>query len=147
MDGPAFIIDAEKGLRALIDQLQRAGYRIVGPTLRDNAIVYDQIDGPEDLPAGWTDSQDGGHYRIEKRDDDAVFGYAVGPHPFKQFLHVPDQELWQVDREDGTLAITPVMPDAPRYAFIGIRSCEIHAIHIQDRVIDMLSGEQLPRIC
>ena len=50
------------GLQALIETLARRGYRVVGPTLRDQAIVFDDIQGVGDLPAGWTDIQDGGAY-------------------------------------------------------------------------------------
>ena len=39
-----------------------------------------ELQGSDDLPAGWTDEQDGGTYRLRRRDDDALFGYAVGPH-------------------------------------------------------------------
>ena len=52
------------GLDALIAALARAGYRVLGPTRRDAAIVYDDIAGIADLPAGWTDEQDGGHFRL-----------------------------------------------------------------------------------
>ena len=62
----------------------RRGYTIVGPTVRDRAIVYDEIRGSGDLPIGWTDEQDGGHYRLRRRDDEALFGYDVGPHSWKQ---------------------------------------------------------------
>ena len=87
------IITAE-GLQALLDTLQRRGYRVVGPTVRDQAIVYDDIASVADLPAGWTDEQDGGRYRLARRDDDALFGYAVGPHSWKKFLHPPVLRLW-----------------------------------------------------
>ena len=63
--------------------------RCIGPTVRDDAIVYDEIEAIDDLPRGWTDEQDGGHYRLKRRDDDALFGYAVGPHSWKRFLHPP----------------------------------------------------------
>ena len=31
---------------------------------RDGAIVYDELRSAADLPVGWTDEQDGGHYRL-----------------------------------------------------------------------------------
>jgi sulfhydrogenase subunit beta (sulfur reductase) len=52
------------GLDALIGQLSGDGYRVVGPTVRDGAVVYDEIASVADLPAGWTDEQDGGTYRL-----------------------------------------------------------------------------------
>ena len=46
------------GLQALIGALAARGYKVLGPTVRDDAIVYDEIAGVADLPAGWTDRQD-----------------------------------------------------------------------------------------
>ena len=66
--------------------LAARGFRVVGPTVRDGAIVYDDLDSAADLPIGWTDVQEAGRYRLERRDDEARFGYAVGPHSWKQFL-------------------------------------------------------------
>jgi len=129
------IVDARAGLTDLFDTLQKRGYQLIGPTLRDQVIVYDVLQRIDDLPAGWTDEQDGGKYRVKKRNDSAWFGYNLGPHTFKQFLHVPQQPVWRVDRVDGKLAFVPVTTEPPKYAFIGIRSCEIHAIGIQDRVL------------
>jgi sulfhydrogenase subunit beta (sulfur reductase) len=129
------IIDAGTGLKLLFASLRGHGFTLVGPTIRDQAIVYGELDGVDDLPAGWTDEQEGGHYRLRRRDDNAYFGYAVGPHSYKQFLHVPYQQLWRADRKEGALRITPAETSPPKYAFIGVRSCEIHAMEIQDRVL------------
>jgi ferredoxin len=122
------------GLDALIAALARAGYRVLGPTRRDEAIVYDDIAGIADLPAGWTDEQDGGHYRLKRRADDALFGYAVGPHSWKQFLHPPRRRLWRAERSGDAIVVHPEPEPETRFAFIGVRACEIAAIAVQDRV-------------
>jgi sulfhydrogenase subunit beta (sulfur reductase) len=122
-------------LQALLDHLKERGYRVLGPTLRDQAIVYDDIDGVGDLPEGWTDSQDGGRYRLEKRDDAALFGYTVGPQSWKRFLHRPAIRLWSAKREGEDVNVTAEPDPGTPYAFIGVRSCELHAIAIQDRVL------------
>ncbi|MBL29406.1 MAG: sulfite reductase subunit A [Rhodospirillaceae bacterium] len=124
------------GLDALIRLLGARGYRVVGPALRDQAIVYDDIDSTADLPAGWTDAQDGGSYRLSRREDGALFGYAVGPHSWKKFLHEPSLTLWRVERDgDGDLRFAADSPPDRPLALIGARSCELHAIAIQDRVL------------
>ncbi len=64
----------------LLGAIARRGYTIVGPTVQERAIVYDEVSSAADLPIGWTDEQDGGHYRLRRRGDEALFGYAVGPH-------------------------------------------------------------------
>ncbi len=123
------------GLAALIASLLTAGYRVCGPTLRDGAIVYDDIAGVDDLPAGWTDQQDGGLYRLRRREDDALFGYAVGPHAWKKYLHPPRRDLFRVARDSaGTLSFAEPDEASPPFAFIGVRACELAAIAVQDRV-------------
>jgi len=122
------------GLQALFDSLRRRGYRIVGPKVRDGAIVYDDIEGVPDLPQGWTDEQAPGRYRLARRDDEALFGYAIGPHSWKAFLHPSVQRLWKSRREGEEVAITTEPPSAERFAFIGVRACELKAIAVQDQV-------------
>ena len=42
--------------------------------------------------------------------------------------------VWRARRaQDGTLDVEPP-PPPPRYAFLGVRSCDLHAVAIQDRV-------------
>lgn len=122
------------GLQSLLTTLKRDGYVVVGPIIRDGAIVYDRLDSVQDLPIGWTDEQSGGHYRLQKRNDDSWFGYAVGPHSWKKFLFPPSLRLWSAKLNGKDFSIDTEEPDDTKYAFIGVRSCELHAIAIQDRV-------------
>src|SRR5215472_7148081 len=136
--GGAVIIGYD-GLDALIGALGAAGYKVVGPTVSEGAIIYDEIERAAQLPIGWTDVQEPGSYRLDRRADGAAFGFAVGPHSWKKFLHVPTLRLWRAQRqEDGSIAAVPDPPPASRFAFIGVRSCDLHAIAIQDKV--MLGG-------
>ena len=99
------------------------------------AIVYDELESASELPTGWTDVQEAGSYRLERRDDDARFGYAVGPHSWKQFLLPPRLRLWRAERDgDGGFEVEQEPTDETRFAFLGVRSCELHAIEIQDKV-------------
>jgi formate hydrogenlyase subunit 6/NADH:ubiquinone oxidoreductase subunit I len=121
-------------LQKLFDVLSASGHRIIGPTVRDGAIVYDDLNSVDDLPAGWTDIQEAGIYRLMKRDDQALFGYNVGPHSWKKFLFPPRTRLWQADRDGESARITDEPIENQKMAFIGVRSCELHAIAVQDRV-------------
>jgi sulfhydrogenase subunit beta (sulfur reductase) len=122
-------------LGGLLDILKGEGYVVIGPTVRDNAIIYDRLESADQLPIGWKDVQDGGTYRLEPRADPARFGYAVGPHSWKKYLFPPQLLLWRGKKDPtGGLQFSPAPPEPPRYAFIGVRSCELHAIAIQDRV-------------
>jgi ferredoxin len=123
-----------QNLEQLIQALARRGYEVVGPTVREGAIVYERLHSAQDLPAGWTDEQDGGTYRLKERTDQALFGYAVGPHSWKKFLHPPVLRLWQAEREQKGFVIAPERPATPKYAFLGVRACELQAIHVQDKV-------------
>jgi ferredoxin len=121
----------------LFGALGRRGYTVVGPTVRDRAIVYDVVRSAADLPVGWGDEQDGGRYRLRRRADDALFGYVVGPHSWKRFQLAPDALLWRArvggDGALGDFEAPP--PDPARYAFLGARACELHAMGILDRVL------------
>jgi len=118
----------ERGdLQRLIDALLEKGYCVIGPILRDGAIVYDEMTSVADLPAGWTDEQDGGKYRLKRRNDGALFGFNVGPHSWKKFLHPPDVRLLQVTSDGQSLRIAAENDPAPKFAFIGARSCDLQA--------------------
>jgi len=132
-DHPPAVITLD-GLNRLIATLHADGFRVIGPTLRDAAIVYDEVETISDFPAGWTDEQEGGHYRLRPRDDGALFGYNVGPHAWKRFLHPPTLLLWRAERAADGLHVIPNAEPAEKYAFLAVRSCELHAIAIQDRV-------------
>jgi len=122
------------GLDALVGVLRARGFTVLGPTSRDGAIVYEELDSAADLPIGWTDVQEAGTYRLERRNDEARFGYAVGPHSWKQFLFPPRVRLWRARRANGGVEVEETPPEEGPYAFFGMRSCELHAMAIQDRV-------------
>ena len=126
-------------LQRLLDVLSKRGYRVLGPIVRDRAIVYDELDSVADLPAGWTDEQNGGSYHLTKRTDNALFGYVVGPHSWKRFLLQPEIRLWQARRGETSIKMEERREETQRSAFIGVRSCELHAIAVQDKIF--MAGE------
>lgn len=121
-------------LQDLIDALAAEGYQVLGPVVRDAAIVYDRVQRDSDLPVGWTEDQEAGTYRLRRREDQAVFGFAVGPQSWKRFLFPPEVRLWRAERREGKLQFEATSVPPPRSAFLGVRSCELHAIAIQDKV-------------
>ena len=121
----------------LIEVLGAQGYSVIGPTVRDGAIVCDTLHSGDDLPAGWTDEQGGGSYRLKRRADMALFGYAVGPQSWKRLLHPPVARLWRVPHGSHRMETSSEGAETgnpSKLAFIGVRACELHAISIQDRV-------------
>ena len=137
MPAPGRLILQRADFDALLDTLARRGYTVVGPTVRDQAIVYDEIAAASDLPVGWTDEQEGGRYRLARRDDEALFGYAVGPHSFKKYQLPAKVTLWRgrIDEHGGLTDVREPAREPARYAFLGARSCELHAAGILDRVL------------
>ncbi|MBI2264634.1 MAG: 4Fe-4S dicluster domain-containing protein [Armatimonadetes bacterium] len=137
---PFFIIH-RNSLDSLFGALVGRNFTLVGPTLRDRAVAYSEIATVNDLPFGWTDEQDGGTYRLKKSDRQTLFDYAAGPHSWKKFLFPPALQLWEAERQIGPHEASPEYPpshegrgEQPRYAMIGVRSCDLHAIAVQDKV-------------
>ena len=143
MSGTQRVVVAPDALDRLVGALRSRGYRVLGPTVRDEAIIYDDLESAAQLPVGWTDRQDGGSYRLERRADEARFGYAVGPTPGSASSSARVR-LWRARRNgDGAPAIEEEELDETPLAFIGVRSCELHAIEIRDRVF--LDGRYVDR--
>ena len=121
---------------SLFVALHEAGYTVVGPTVRDGAIVYDRINAVEELPIGWTDRQQPGQYRLERRSDEALFGYNVGPFTWKKFLFPARERLWTAQRDGSSFTITPEPTEGPPLAFFGMRACELAGLAVTDRVFE-----------
>jgi ferredoxin len=94
--------------------------------------VYDELRSAADLPAGWVDVQEGGTFRLE-RDGEALFAHTVGHDSLKRYLFPPMVRVWRARRGESGLEVEEPEPP-PRYAFVGVRSCDLHAVAIQDRV-------------
>ena len=125
---------AGAGLGKLFEALRTAGYRLVGPTVRKGAVVFDEIDSPEDLPAGYVDEQSAGRYRLNKTDSPAMFGCVNGPDSAKRFLFPPERTLFRTIRTGPKIAILPERIAPPKTALLGLRACDLAAIAIQDKV-------------
>jgi sulfhydrogenase subunit beta (sulfur reductase) len=125
----------------LIDILIAAGRRVLGPVTRDGVIAYEDIESTNDFPVGLTDEQIPGGYRLIDASEPSFFGFSVGPHAWKKFLHPPKIELWRTRREGEKLTIDASGDNNETYAFIGVRACDLAAISKQDRVL--IGGEYI----
>src|SRR6266508_3797298 len=129
---PAIVDRTE--LDALYGALRDRGYTVIGPTVRSESLVYDELRSAADLPAGWVDEQKDGTFRLRRSDDEALFAHTVGHDSLKRFLFPPHLSIWRARRgADSALEVQEPEPP-PRYAFLGVRSCDLHAVAIQDRV-------------
>ena len=136
LPGPRLI--AVDGLGDLYQALVAEGYRVIGPAVQDGAIVLRELSSAAELPFGWGVRLEPGGYRLRRRDDEAAFGHSAGPQSWKRFLHPPRERLWSAARTpDGGFELADEGDDGepPRYAFLGVRPCDLRAIAIQDRVL------------
>jgi ferredoxin len=124
-------------LDTLFAALHKGGYSTVGPTVKDGVVIYDEINNSADLPVGWTDVQDAGKYRATKSKSQHLFGYTHSPHSWKQFLYPSKSQIFKAKRQGKGFEITQPtngQSETKKFAFIGVRSCELAAMKIQDKV-------------
>ncbi|HSB85347.1 MAG TPA: 4Fe-4S dicluster domain-containing protein, partial [Ilumatobacteraceae bacterium] len=126
---------ADHAVDELVAGLFRRGYTVIGPRVRDGAIVLEEIDGASSLPVGWSDEQEAATYRVHRHDERSLFAYAVGPQSPRRYLSPPRKTLWSAVRTERGFAIEQRQETPPDYAFIGVRACELAAIGIQDKVL------------
>ena len=132
--GAAVVIDG-RGLEALVAILRERGYRVIAPTVKDGSIVYEAVASAAELPRSIGDEQAPGRYRLRERDDAARFGFAAAPSSWKRYLYPPATTLWRARRDaSGNISFEETPADPIRYAFVGVRACEVAAILVQDRV-------------
>jgi len=142
---------APSQLQTLIDILRSENYRVLGPTLDQHAIVYDEITSIGQLPKGYCDSQSPAVYQLTQTpsapENQKLFHFNLGPHSPKQFLFPPTSVLPGPEKagpEKADIAKADADPTAnnapePQHvqpmAILGLRACELAAIAIQDRVL------------
>ena len=128
-------------LERLLDALRADGRTIVGPTVRDDAIVLDEILSVADLPAGWGAEAGPGRYRLTRRDDARRFDHAVGPMSWKRWTFPPRAPIRVGKRTASGVRFNTAERHPTPLAFIGVRACEITALEIQDHVF--LDGQAI----
>ena len=118
----------------LLEALQQHGRQVIGPVRRDGVIGYEPVRSAGDLPVGWADEQEAGRYRLHHKDHGRLFDYTAGFHTWKRYLYPPTAVLWQASRDNGRLSFETPSETPPKFALLGVRACELHAIAIQDKV-------------
>lgn len=121
-------------LQQLLDTLGEMGYRVVGPTLRDGAVVWETIRQVSELPIGWRDRQEAGLYRLERTGSAELFGIVHGPQSLKPFVFPPREPLIRIERTRKGLTVHPRQPEAAKVAVVGARACDLAGLAIQDGI-------------
>lgn len=126
----------EEALEALVLVLQRRGYEVHAPVERDGALSFEQIGALGELPRGRTAAPEPGRYRLlpHPTQPKALFGYAVGPDSLKSWLHPAEQHVCTARRKAASYSVEAATPDQTRVAFLGVRSCDLAAAAVLDRV-------------
>jgi ferredoxin len=120
--------------QGLLDALAAAGYRVLGPRVRDSAVAFAELHGIDDLSPGLREVQAPARYRLEMSDDGRWFGWTVGPQGLKPLLFPPREVLWRSVRDaSGALRFEPP-PEAPALpaAVVGVRACDLAALRLLD---------------
>ncbi len=121
-------------LQGLIDRLREWGYRVIGPTVSQAAVVYAEVSSLADLPLGYMDEQQPGQYRLHRTGGANYFDCVIGPHSLKNHLFTPRTTVVEGIRLGKMWELKAPEPPRERLAFLGVRSCDLHARKIQDRV-------------
>ena len=114
---------------------------MLGPTVRNGAVVPGRLSSVNDLPRGLGDLQEPGSYRLRRRDDEALFGYAADAVSWKSVLFPSRELIWAGSITPDGFSVDAAEGRAdrdlgdPPYAILGIRSCDLHALAIHDRVL------------
>ena len=118
----------------LFEVLKAAGFRILGPTVRQGAVQWDELSSPEELPLGWRDHQSPGHYQLEPDEHHRFFNVVHGPQSIKPLTFAPRETLLTLDRATKTFTATETFPERQPTAVFGVRGCDLAGLEIQDTI-------------
>ncbi|MBT3313172.1 MAG: 4Fe-4S dicluster domain-containing protein [Anaerolineae bacterium] len=130
--GSTYVLKKED-FNTLLSRLTEKGYETIGAKVENETLVYDRISTLEDFPQGYVSEQEAGHFRLTKTNHERYFDYIPGAHSWKQFLFPSRTELFTLRKNDNWQTELP-SEEQPKYAFIGVRGCELSAIQIQDDI-------------
>lgn len=118
----------------ILSRLKEDGYLTIGPRVNNETLVYETIENLSDLPQGYSTEQKPGHFQLFKDRHSRYFDIIPGAHSWKQFLFPSRVELFTLHQNgSGWKTITKDV-EIPKYAFVGVRACELTAIQIQDQI-------------
>lgn len=121
-------------LQRLHQALVQAGYEVIGPQVKDDAILFAALNNIDELPWGWQEQADAGAYRLQHdAGSRRAFAWNTGPQGLKPWLFQPRQVLWRAEHTEEGLRFRAAKPEPRRLAFIGLRGCDLAALAIQDR--------------
>jgi ferredoxin len=131
------VIFDKEHLKTLFDALSRT-YTVIGPRLRNGVIVVDEITF-NDIPFGYSDHEEPGLYRTQKEGRN-LFSFTIGPDSLKKFLHSSYKPLFSFDKTKQSYSVEPCKDNKKAQAFFGVKSCDLSALSVLDRVFSSLKN-------
>lgn len=99
-------------------------------------MIYEEISSLDDLPLGWSDEQSPGKYTLKKQNHAFYFHYNCSPHSWKRFVFPPKQKILTATKlNENSFEITPEKNIQKKIAFLGMKPCELSALHTLDGVL------------
>lgn len=126
------VLILKSDLDIILAHLKESGYQTIGPKVKNETLVYEPIEVLDELPQGYITEQAPGQFQLKKDGHSCYFDFIPGAHSWKQFLFPPRTELFKLQKDGKTWQMVEQPAEAPKYAFIGVRACELAAIQIQD---------------
>jgi len=126
---------ARPQLGRLLAALVGRGYAVLAPVVREQALAFAEIERVEDLPIGWRDEQEPGRYRLAQTGGTRCFDVVHGPGGLKPHVFAPREPMLRVEMEpERPFRAALLSPPRRPLAVIGVRSCDLAALTVQDRV-------------
>lgn len=117
-----------------MSNLRSAGYTVVGPVLEDGVVCLDEVVKAEDMAAGVVDAQAPGVYKT-RHEGNQTFSAVNGPHSPKRYLHPGEVRLMELGPELDRREQEANGHASKKYAFLGIRPCDLRAVRTLDGVL------------
>ncbi|RLJ70451.1 4Fe-4S dicluster protein [Hydrogenivirga caldilitoris] len=125
-------------LEKLFKSLEKRGYTIVAPVLKEGVILFEEVKGFSQVAKGIYEEQGKGYYRVGR--SEGWFSYVHGPNSLKSFLHPPRTELLKLKPDLSQ----EILLEEKKYAFFGIRGCDLAAMGVLDNVFLKKNEHQDP---
>ena len=130
---PRFL--ARGDLDQLIALLRKEGRRVIGPTVVDGTVSYEEINAAADLPTGLQDEQAPGRYRLAPSGRARSFDVTVGMTSWKRYTYPSRVPLNHAVAAGAKTTLEYATPEPQPMAFVGVRACELAALKVHDRVL------------
>ena len=123
------------GLSAIIGRLLDQGHEVYGPRVEDDALRWRRIRSADDLPCGWKQELAPGRARLVPDGTGGRFHHWMCAEGLKAVLHLPVVRVMAARRENAAFRILDNPAPAGKFAFVGVRACDVAALGILDRVL------------